>query len=124
MQVENKNTNISRLQEEIEEMRQSSYRQDPGSIHYNPINSSKLNRSARSSRKRLNESQEKDSFDGSVMRDLSFGSIFTGSVRSRGSTKKGECNCEYSAKYDKYKAAAESYKNQLEIIKAELEFTK
>ena len=68
-------------------------------MYYNPLNTSALNRSGRSSRKKLNSSVEKDSFDGSLMKDLSFGSIFTGSVRSRGSTKKGECHCEYSSKY-------------------------
>ena len=123
VQVENKNMNISRLQEQIEDLKQVSYSQQPNSIYY-PLNNSNLNRSGRSSRKKIGNSMEKDSNDGSFLKDLSFGSMFNGSLRSRGSTKKNLCDCEYGIKYEKYKSAAQSYKNQLDIIKAELEFTK
>ena len=95
VQVENKNMNISRLQEEIDDLKQVSYSQQhqPNSIYY-PLSSSNLNRSGRSSRKKINNSSmEKDSNDGSFLKDLSFGSMFNGSLRSRGSTKKNICDC-------------------------------
>lgn len=100
------------------------------------FNNSFGNRSASQmnrSRSKANSNFDKESNDGSVIRDGSFGSLLGMSVlsyRSRGSNqgnKEDECacsTCNYREKYEKHKATNETLKKQLEIIKTELDFTK
>lgn len=61
--------------------------------------------------------------------DMSIGSILGNLNKSRtGSVSKFDsgydCNCGFKAKYKKYKSLNESLKNQLEIVKEELEVAK
>lgn len=94
MQVENKNANISRLQEEISELKQNSIINNsrPNDTSSFMFNNSFGNRSASQlarSRTRMGSNNfDKESNDGSVVRDASFGSLLGHSIlsyRSRGS---------------------------------------
>lgn len=75
-----------------------------------------------------NRSQN-DSTENVLLHDLSIGSLLGNLNRSRnGSQSKFdmscECSCGLKSKYLKYKSLNESLKNQLEIVKEELEVAK
>lgn len=69
------------------------------------------------------------SIDELSLNDMSIGSILGNLNKSRaGSISKYdsgcECSCGFRAKYQKYKNLHESLKNQLEIVKEELQVAK
>jgi hypothetical protein len=77
----------------------------------------------------FNEKSIQGSNEDINLNDVSLGSILGGLNRSRtGSASKMdsgcECSCGFRAKYLKYKNLNESLKNQLEIVKEELEVAK
>lgn len=111
-QITNKNENIVKLNQEINELKQNvTGRMDSTSFMANFSNLKNYNNSILSkSRGRLNSSLQKGSNDGSLVRDDSLGSLLSGSLfsyRSRGKSQaKGdtqECNCGYNQKYQRYK---------------------
>lgn len=91
VQVENKNSNISRLQNEIVELRQNLLVRNESPDKSYLLNSSFGNKNGNLNRSRSkiqNSSFDKDSNDGSFIREGSFGSLLGNSFfsyRSRGS---------------------------------------
>ena len=83
--------------------------------------------------------QRKESLDGQsakeysiVSKDYSIGSILGSSFVSIGSNRSQsfygsptkDCNCQFRYKYYEYKSLHETHKNQLDILKKELEVAK
>ena len=137
VQLENKNDNISRLEGELHQIK---IEQSSIVAAHNMTYGEQANRSGRESYKNMsmnkklsrNHSENRSNFNDSgdnLLSDMSIGSLLGNLNRSRyGSISKYdpncECNCGLKSKYIKYKTLNESLKNQLEIVKEELEVAK
>ena len=127
VQLENKNENIQRLEDELQQIK---IEHSNASIPNNLSNDRNKKSSFRSygSLKKLmrndseNRSIHNESGDNISLNDMSIGSLLGNLNKSRyGSSSKFdascECSCGFKNKYLKYKSLHDSLKNQLDIVK-------
>jgi vacuolar-type H+-ATPase subunit D/Vma8 len=135
VQLENKNESIQRLEDELQQIK---VEQSNISISHNLTYGDGGDRSRRggsfksTSLKKLvkgdGDNRSNNDSNDNLLHDLSIGSLLGNLNRSRYGSSKFEascdCTCGLKTKYLKYKHLNESLKNQLEIVKEELEVAK